>query len=164
MHPMEGDEGQAQQGVDGQDVAAVDEPVEPAHPEEDQQPPGEARTEIARGIAPLGTLHLDREAEAEQQREEAEALAADEQPGEPLEHAVERSVDGVGPVVGRRHEAQVLLAEVDDHDAGEGETAQRVHDPDAIRLGVTAPRSCPRRAGTTTGRPAAAVRSAPVPR
>ena len=134
---VEQDEGDPERGVDGQDVAAVGEAVQPADREQDEEPPREAGAEVGSGASPLGALHLQGEAQAEQEREDAEPLAADEDPGQGLQNAVHRPVDVVGLPRGR-HEAEVLLPEVGHGDARERQPAQRVDQADAV--GHLAPR------------------------
>ena len=73
---IEENEWKAERGIDGEDVTAVEEAVQPAHREEDEEPPDEAEAEVGPGRATVRPLHLQREAQTEHEREDAEPFAA----------------------------------------------------------------------------------------
>lgn len=72
--PSEQDEGDSERRVDRENVAAVGEAVQPADREEDDKPLDEAGAEVPPRSTPLGALHLQNEAQAEHEREDAEPL------------------------------------------------------------------------------------------
>ena len=73
---IEKDEGNAERGIDGENVTAVEEAVQPANREEDEKPPDEAGAEVGPGRSTVRALHLQREAQTEHEREDAEPFAA----------------------------------------------------------------------------------------
>jgi hypothetical protein len=130
-NPVKEDERKSERRVDGQDIAAVGESMQPADREQDQQAPDEAGPEIGSRASTLGSLHLQRKAEAEHEREDAEPFAAYEDPGQRLQHSVCGPVDVVR-LSRRRHEAEILLAEMGDRDSAERKAAQRVDEANAL--------------------------------
>lgn len=119
-----GEQDQAEHGVHGEDVAREQQDrVQGAEHEQARQAPQEARGEA--GTAPLRGVELEREAVAEEEREQQEELGLEEHRDEPSDRPVEgRGEAGVlqaRAVIGRRH-----VADVDDEDAQQGEAAQGV--------------------------------------
>ena len=132
-HVEEQDQSHPDDGIDRQDVAAIEQRVDVTDAEQQGKTPQEPHAEIdalARRV-----VHLQEETDAEQEREQCKELAANQDLHERARCLVESRRRDVVEQARRRQGAVILLHHVRDRDSRQRKTAKRIDGLDALSCG-----------------------------